>query len=147
MIFRKLVLFVMLACFTGEALKALRRMNEERTAVSLTIKDEGEILFPSISFCKMLPFGDYTVPEFDNGSLTLDTVKNVFTRKLLPKPKVLHFVTHANTLNLSFPCKTIATGDVVELPCAFPFIFRDCMLTYDPKEQLIELSLIRLSIK
>ena len=73
----------MIACFTVEALKALRRMNKERTAVSYTIKDEGDILFPSVSYCKMLPFEDYTVPEFDNSSLTLDTVKNSFTRKLL----------------------------------------------------------------
>ena len=81
--------------------------------------------------------------SFDNSSLTLDTVKNVFSRKLLKKPNVLHFVTHADTLNLSFPCKTIATGDIVGLPCAFPFIYRDCMLTYDPKEQLIELSIVK----
>ena len=139
-IFRKLVL---VDCFSVKALKALRRMNKERTAVSYTIKDKGKILFPSISFCKMLPFGDYSVAEFDNISLALDTAKNAFTRNLLNKPNVLHFVTHADILILSFPCKTIATGDVIGLLCAFPFIFRDCMLTYDPKEQLIELSLVK----
>ena len=71
--------------------------------------------------CKMLPFGEYVVDELDNKSLSLESVKNVFTRKILTKPDILHIVTHADSLNLTFPCKSMSTGDVIGVPCAFPF--------------------------
>ena len=138
-IFRKFVLCLMVIAFTVEALTALERMKKKRSAVSYTITDQGEILFPSISFCKMLPFGEYSVPEFSNSTTSLEAVREVFEQKLLRKSQVLHFVTHGNSLNLSFPCMTVGTGDVVGIPCAFPFVYRDCNLHYDPQEHLIKI--------
>ena len=138
-LFRKFILCLMVIAFTVEALSALRRMKKERSAVSYTITDQGNILFPSISFCKMLPFGEYSVPEFRNSTTSLEAVKEVFEQKLLRKSQVLHFVTHGDSLNLSFPCMTVGTGDVVGIPCAFPFVYRDCRLHYDPQEYLIKI--------
>ena len=138
-LFRKFILCLMVLVFTVEALSALRRMKKERSAVSYTITDQGKILFPSISFCKMLPFGECSVPEFRNSTTSLEAVKDVFEQKLLRKSQVLHFVTHGDSLNLSFPCMTVGTGDVVGIPCAFPFVYRDCRIHYDPQEYLIEI--------
>ena len=139
-IFKNLVICVLVIIFTMEAYTALQRLMEGKTAVSYTIKDDGRILFPSVSICKMLPFEKYSIQEFDNKSLTLDEVKEVFTREVLNKSDVIHFVTHADTMNLTFPCKTTPISEAAGAPCAFPFVFRDCQLYYDPQEHLIKYS-------
>ena len=98
----------------------------------ITFHDDGQILFPSITFCKYYMFSDregflFNL-KFDD--LHREHNRKTFLERTWTRDQLFLNVSH-NTVDgtFKFPCTTIG-GPMMGSPCSFPFVYPDCKLSH-----------------
>ena len=96
-----------------------------------TFYDDGQILFPSVTFCK---YYMYTENDLNKAfkELPILTVRKLFREKTGSRDFLFESVFH-NTVDGTYrnPCLTVA-GLKRGAPCDFPFIYPDCSESFKP---------------
>ena len=91
---------------------------KENTIISTINKDDGSILFPSVTICKRYWFG---LGKSENKNVSALITKYRIHKNVWRKKELFYFVSHSNMFNLSFPCNTMeGTGTTPGKPCSFP---------------------------
>ena len=115
------VLFVLFGLFIWQTILAIMKYMERTTITSSNNRDEGSILFPSITVCKNYLNGPNYL-QIKNESVKIETLNlntNLYN-KIWSKNQVFYFFSHPNMFNLSFPCTTKeGIGTTPGKPCIF----------------------------
>ena len=99
--------------------------------LQVTFNDDGNILFPSITFCKTYMYDD-SEGIFKNQKQYEFPNKKMFQDTTWSRDKLFLTVSH-NTVDGSynFPCTTVG-GPQMGSPCSFPFVYPDCLGGFKP---------------
>ena len=122
--------FSLFVIFASQSWTTVRKYLERKTLYQITTRDEENILFPSITFCKKFM---YTQREFLSilraKEVDVKRVKEYFRNVTFSRSELVTFL-NMNTVegSNSFPCNTV-TGVSPGGPCQFPFSYPDCSLT------------------
>ena len=113
------VLFVLFGLFIWQTILAIMKYMERTTITSSNNRDEGSILFPSITVCKNYLNGPNYL-KIKNENLKNETLNRDLYNKIWSKNQVFYFFSHPNMFNLSFPCTTKeGIGTTPGKPCIF----------------------------
>ena len=112
-------LLVLLGLFIWQTILAIMKYMERTTITSSNNRDEGSILFPSITVCKNYLNGPNYL-QIKNENLKIETLDKNLYNKIWSKNQVFYFFSHPNMFNLSFPCTTKeGIGTTPGKPCIF----------------------------
>ena len=96
----------------------------------VSFKDDDEILFPSITFCKSFMYKRTAlIPQLKTGNISLKDVEEKFFESTFSRSELIGFL-NMNTISgdNNYPCN-ILSGLHPGGPCTFPFVIPDCRLS------------------
>ena len=102
----------------------------------VTLRDEGSILFPSITICKDEMFDNLKhtnrglLPSLQSGEVSSENAKSWFRNRTFPRARLVKFLsikTVEGSHQNNYPCNA-ARGPRAGEPCSFPFLHPDCSL-------------------
>ena len=124
-------IILLLVIFAYQSWKTVSKYLERKTMYQITTKDDDNILFPSITFCKKFMYTQRDfLSLFQNGKVEVQNAKEYFKNVTLSRSELVTFL-NMNTIegSNSFPCNTL-TGLRPGAPCTFPYVFPDCSLSF-----------------
>ena len=117
------IIIVLIIVFLCQSFLIVDKYIKSKTTKEDILQDDGEVLFPSITFCKKYVYdifpGIIQVIK-ENESITEEDAKIWVKKNVWKRNDMFVFFNHQNIKNFSYPCNTVG-GDDAGKPCSFPF--------------------------
>ena len=122
-LFKLFIILILILVFAWQSYVIVDKYITSKTSMQISLQDDGEILFPSITFCKKYAFDN--LPGIahmmqEDESVTQENAKMWVKKNVWKRDDLFLFLNHQNMKNFSFPC-TAVDGDYPGKPCIFPF--------------------------
>ena len=126
------LILILTGLFIYQSWRTIRKYQAKNTSLQVTMRDEGSILFPSITICKDEMFTSSPGGLFSHlhsRELPVQEAADWFRNNTLSRTELIKFVS-VNTVEASnnYPCNAVSGSREGE-PCSFPFLFPDCQLS------------------
>ena len=119
--FNGFMMIILFSLFLWETFEATYKWLNKNTIISSSSKDDGTVLYPSITVCKKYLNGP-NVDIIENKSISDEDKISILHEKLWKRNEVVYFFSHSKMFNSSFPCNTLEGGTEEGKPCSFPYI-------------------------
>ena len=130
LVFQLLLILSLGSLFIWQSWETIEKYLAGKTTMQVTLYDDGDILFPSITFCKRTTLDKYPgVIEMLNTNNTMSErdARDLALNHTWGQDRVFTFLSQEKMAKKRFPCETKRGGKPGK-PCVFPFLYPDCNL-------------------
>ena len=124
------LILILTGLFIYQSWRTIRKYQAKNTSLQVTMRDEGSILFPSITICKDEMYnnrlGGGLFTRLNSGGLLVEDAGAWFRNRTVSRSELVKLLS-ISTVDPSnnYPCNTVS-GKRGGEACSFPFIYPDC---------------------